>query len=87
LRALNYHEHPHFPTEVRMSWSGIILVIVGALLLANNFDLLPVGWLRQWWPVLLIAIGLVSIVRPQHGRRDSRDGDIERSRGEVDRRP
>ena len=40
-----------------MSWSGIILVVVGALLLANNFDLLPVGWLRQWWPVLLIAIG------------------------------
>jgi hypothetical protein len=71
-----------------MSWSGFILVIVGALLLANNFDLLPVGWLRQWWPVLLIAIGLFSIVRPQHGRRNSRDGDgSERARGEVDRRP
>ena len=69
-----------------MSWSGFILVIVGALLLANNFDLLPVGWLRQWWPVLLIAIGVFSIVRPQHGRRDSRDGDEPR-RGEVDRRP
>ena len=68
-----------------MSWSGIILVIVGALLLANNFDLLPVGWLRQWWPLLLIAIGLFSIVRPQHGPRNSRDVD-ERPRGEVDRR-
>jgi hypothetical protein len=68
-----------------MSWSGIILVIVGALLLANNFDLLPVGWLRQWWPVLLIAIGVFSIVRPQHGRRGSRNGD-EGAR-DVDRRP
>jgi hypothetical protein len=68
-----------------MSWSGIILVIVGALLLANNFDLLPVGWLRQWWPVVLIAIGVVSIVWPQHGRRSSRDGD-ERAR-DVDRKP
>ncbi|MBV9889640.1 MAG: hypothetical protein JO090_01990 [Rhizobacter sp.] len=68
-----------------MSWSGIILVIVGALLLANNFDLLPVGWLRQWWPVLLIAIGLISIVRPQLGGRKSRAGE-ERAR-EVDRTP
>ncbi len=55
-----------------MSWSGIILVIVGALLLANNFDLLPFGWLHQWWPALLIAIGLMSILRPQRGRRSSR---------------
>ncbi|MGZ8259574.1 MAG: LiaI-LiaF-like domain-containing protein [Caldimonas sp.] len=71
-----------------MSWSGIILVIVGALLLANNFDLLPVGWLRQWWPLLLIAIGLFTIVRPQFGQRSSRDGEVgDRSRGEVDRRP
>jgi hypothetical protein len=81
--TLNYHERPL--AEEVMSWSGIILVLVGALLLANNFDLLPVGWLRQWWPVLLIAIGLVSIVRPQLGGRRSSAGD-ERSR-EVDRRP
>ena len=55
-----------------MSWSGIILVIVGVLLLANNFDLLPIGWLHQWWPVLLIALGLMSILRPQRGRTGSR---------------
>ena len=54
-----------------MSWSGIILVIVGALLLANNFGLLTFGWLHQWWPVLLIALGLMSIWRPRHGRRSS----------------
>ena len=71
-----------------MSWSGIILVIVGALLLANNFDLLPVGWVRQWWPLLLIVLGLVSIVRPQHGRRSSREREVpQRASGEVDRRP
>jgi len=59
-----------------MSWSGIILVIVGALLLANNFGMLPLGWLHQWWPALLIALGLLSILRPQHGRRRSRDRDV-----------
>jgi hypothetical protein len=71
-----------------MSWSGIILVIVGALLLANNFDLLSLGWLRQWWPVILIVVGLLSIVRPQHGRRRARDDDrMPPAPGEIDRRP
>ena len=71
-----------------MSWSGIILVVVGALLLANNFDLLPFGWLRQWWPAILIAVGLMSIVRPDRGRRRSRDDDRRRARRrDVDPRP
>ena len=55
-----------------MSWSGIILVVVGALLLANNFNLLSLGWLHQWWPLLLIALGLMTILRPQRGRRSSK---------------
>ena len=71
-----------------MSWSGIILVIVGALLLANNFDLLPLGWLRQWWPAILIAVGVMSLVRPDRGRRRSRDDDVsDRPRRDVDPRP
>ena len=73
-----------------MSWSGIILVVVGALLLANNFELLPLGWLRQWWPLLLIAIGLMSIARPNHGWRRPRERDVdraERSRRDDDPRP
>ena len=71
-----------------MSWSGIILVVVGALLLAHNFDLLPMGWLRQWWPLILIVVGLVSILRPQHGRRRSSDERaVERPPGDIDRTP
>jgi hypothetical protein len=52
-----------------MSWSGIILVVIGALLLANNFGLLQWGWIAQWWPVALIALGVWSIVRPERGDR------------------
>ena len=70
-----------------MSWSGIILVIVGALLLANNFELLPLGWLRQWWPAILIAVGLMSIMRPQRGRRRSSDEVVDPVRRDVDPRP
>ncbi len=52
-----------------MSRSGIILVIVGAVLLANNFGYLHWGWMQQWWPVLLIALGVWSIARPRRGDR------------------
>ena len=59
-----------------MSWSGLILIVVGAVLLANNFGLLEWGWMRQWWPVLLIAIGVWSVLRPSRGdRRPSRRAD------------
>jgi hypothetical protein len=70
-----------------MSWSGVILVVVGALLLANNFELLPLGWLRQWWPAILIAVGVMSIMRPQHGRRRSKDDVADPARRDVDPRP
>lgn len=72
-----------------MSWSGVILVIVGALLLANNFGVLPLGWLRDWWPIFLIALGVVSIIRPRQGdRRSARVGEVEPPRrGDIERRP
>ena len=71
-----------------MSWSGIILVVVGALLLANNFDLLSLGWLRQWWPAILIAVGVMSLVRPDRARRRSSDDDrSDGARRDVDPRP
>ena len=71
-----------------MSWSGIILVVVGALLLANNFDLLPLHWLRQWWPLILIAVGVMSLVRPDRARRRSSDpAPVDHARRDVDPRP
>lgn len=45
-----------------MNKSGIVLIIVGLILLPHNFGWLEWSWLRQWWPVLLIALGVWSIV-------------------------
>ncbi len=44
-----------------MSKSGIILIVLGCLFLANNFGFLEWGWVRQWWPLVLIALGAWSI--------------------------
>ena len=50
-----------------MNKSGIILIVIGCLFLAHNFDLLQWGWLRQWWPLILIGIGIWSIVDNKRG--------------------
>jgi hypothetical protein len=59
-----------------MSKSGIILIALGCLFLANNFGLLEWAWLRQWWPLALIALGVWSIADHRPGdRRPSQDVD------------
>lgn len=50
-----------------MNRSGIVLIIIGCLFLAHNFGLLDWGWLRQWWPLFLIGLGIWSIVDRKSG--------------------
>ncbi len=63
-----------------MNKSGIVLIIVGSVLLAHNFGLLKLEWLKQWWPVLLIGLGVWSLLA-------HRPGDNERRHAEKDRTP
>ncbi len=39
----------------------IILIVVGAVLLASSLGIMPIrsirAWLTDWWPLLLILIG------------------------------
>ena len=45
----------------------ILLIIVGVILLLSNLNILPLGdlkaLLRQWWPLLLIIIGVIQLRR------------------------
>jgi hypothetical protein len=58
-------------SEHAMNKSGIILIALGLLFLAMNFGLLQWAWLRQWWPLILIAVGLWSVLKPGAGTRPS----------------
>ena len=59
-----------------MNKSGVILIVLGCLFLAHNFGLLEWGWLRQWWPLLLIGVGVWYILdHKPSDRRPSQDGD------------
>ncbi len=46
----------------RLVWLSLIIILIGVLLLLNNFNLI---WWLQWgklWPVIVIAVGIVIIV-------------------------
>lgn len=43
---------------------GTVLIIMGAYLLLDQFDLIPYFELHRFWPVVFIVIGLVLIFNP-----------------------
>ena len=52
--------------RIRTYLRGLIFILLGLILLANNFQILPWGvWyeLLRFWPVMLIAIGIHLIFR------------------------
>ena len=54
---------------MRLRIGAVILILVGALLLLINLDIAPAAELKKllatWWPVLLIAIGVLTMMRPR----------------------
>ena len=66
-RALTHHEVGVFLlTTTRDSRSvlwGIVLVVAGVAFLLSNLGYLPAILWKQWWPILLIIIGVVLVLR------------------------
>jgi predicted membrane protein len=50
---------------------GVIIVLVGVSLLLDQLDLEPAGHVMRFWPVILVAVGFLSLSR---GRRGSVTG-------------
>lgn len=44
---------------------GVMLIGVGVLFLLDNFGLYDAGQLRDYWPVLVIGLGLPSLIAPK----------------------
>ena len=51
--------------HLRSRTGAIVLIIVGTLFLLSNLGVVPqLGpLLRQWWPLILIVIGVIMLVR------------------------
>jgi uncharacterized membrane protein len=54
-----------------MNKSGIVLIVIGVLFLAHNFGLLQLAWLRDWWPLILIVLGVWSLIDHKPGDKSS----------------
>jgi LiaI-LiaF-like transmembrane region len=51
--------------HLRSRTGAIVLIIVGTLFLLSNLGVFPqLGpLLRQWWPLILIVIGVIMLVQ------------------------
>ena len=53
--------------EMRSRTGAILLIVVGALLLLTNLGMIDLGAIRtllkQWWPVILIGLGVSQLIR------------------------
>ena len=51
-------------------WGGIVLVVIGALFLLDNFEVLHLYQVMKLWPVLLILGGVFLIRRFKEGKSE-----------------
>lgn len=58
------------------NFAALALLVIGALALAVNLDLLEfdlVQLLRKWWPLALIGLGIALFFTPGDGNRKTPD--------------
>lgn len=55
----------------RSRTGAFILILIGVIFLLINLGVLPVRELKallaQWWPLILILVGVAMLVRPRNG--------------------
>jgi hypothetical protein len=53
---------------MRLHIGAAILILLGVVFLLINLDIAPAAELKQllaqWWPLLLIVVGVVVVMRP-----------------------
>jgi hypothetical protein len=52
-------------TMIKKNTGPVLLIAAGVLLLLSNLNILPLGEIkalvRQWWPLLLIIVGIIQL--------------------------
>ncbi len=48
--------------------TGLVIVALGAIFLADNLGVVDVGSIGRFWPAIFILMGIGQIVRPGHRR-------------------
>jgi len=57
---------------MRLHIGATVVILLGVLFLLINLDIAPAAELKtllaQWWPLLLIVVGVAAIMRPRRAR-------------------
>ncbi len=56
------------------NWSGPILIVIGLVFLLSNLDLVDLGDLLRFWPLILIAVGARLVFRDRGSGSGSSSG-------------
>lgn len=48
---------------------GVFLAVVGVVLLINNFYPIDLSWLANWWPAILIIVGIYLVIAAYNERQ------------------
>lgn len=62
------------PRSSNQAVVGLAFIVVGSLLLLDNLDLLRVGDISRFWPLIIIAIGLARMIDPSPKERRESSG-------------
>jgi hypothetical protein len=71
--AGNYSTISSRESVMRGNVGAVILIVVGALLLARNLNLLDFNFFHlfsTWWPLILIAVGAAMVFTPNGDGKD-----------------
>jgi TM2 domain-containing membrane protein YozV len=74
MRTAQAHGRGEVSVDPLQAWSKerpigpIILIVAGGLFLLNNFDLLPFYRIEKFWPLILIAVGILMFRNRLGGR-------------------
>lgn len=77
-RFLGGTQAPEEDTAESPVWGGT-LVAIGMMLLLHNLGWLRFTWLRQYWPLLLIVLGLILLRNSMGKRKGTEAGDGRRA--------
>lgn len=59
--------------QMRSHIGAIVVIVLGVAFLLINLDVAPVAELKallaQWWPLILIIVGLLALARPHRHAR------------------
>ena len=71
LGAENLPEDFKMPTSRGSLFGGVVLIAIGILFLLDlNFDI-PLDWLENWWPLILVLIGARLVWQSRRKRNPS----------------